>query len=110
MPQKKALVVRGGWDGHEPVAATDVFIPFLEDNGYDVRVEESNEIYADAAVMAETDLILQSVTMSEISKEAFAGLRDAVIAGTGFAGWHGGIADSYRKNSDYLQLVGGQFA
>src|SRR5690606_37852027 len=58
----------------------------------------------------ETDLILQSVTMSEISREAFAGLRDAVIAGTGFAGWHGGIADSYRNNSDYLQLVGGQFA
>jgi type 1 glutamine amidotransferase len=110
MPAKKALVVRGGWDGHQPVAATELFIPFLEDNGFDVRVEESNEIYTDAAVMAETDLIVQSVTMSEISREAFEGLRDAVIAGTGLAGWHGGIADSYRNNSDYLQLVGGQFA
>ena len=26
------------------------------------------------------------------------------------AGWHGGIADSYRNSSDYLQLIGGQFA
>ena len=110
MPAKKALVVRGGWDGHQPIAATELFIPFLEESGFEVRVEESNEIYADKAVMDETDLILQSVTMSEISREAFQGLRDAVIAGTGFAGWHGGIADSYRNNSDYLQLVGGQFA
>ena len=110
MTGKKALIVRGGWDGHQPVAATDLFIPFLEESGFEVRIEESNEVYADPEVMAQTDLIVQSVTMSEISKEAFTGLRDAVIAGTGFAGWHGGIADSYRKSSDYLQLVGGQFA
>ena len=38
------------------------------------------------------------------------GLRAAVAAGTGLTGWHGGIADSYRASSDYLQLVGGQFA
>lgn len=110
MSSRKALVVRGGWDGHQPVAATELFIPFLEQHGFEVRIEESNEVYADAAAMAQTDLILQSVTMSEISREAFAGLRDAVIAGTGLAGWHGGIADSYRANSDYLQLIGGQFA
>jgi hypothetical protein len=33
-----------------------------------------------------------------------------VRAGTGFAGWHGGIADSFRNSPDYLQLVGGTFA
>lgn len=105
----RALIVRGGWAGHQPVETTDVFLPFLEGNGYDIRIEESNEIYADAAAMAEIDLIVQSVTMSEISGAAVKGLRDAVLAGTGFAGWHGGIVDSYRANSDYLQLVGGQF-
>ena len=31
-------------------------------------------------------------------------------AGTGFAGWHGGIADSFRNTADYLHLIGGQFA
>lgn len=107
---RQALVVRGGWDGHRPVEATELFLPFLRENGFAVRVEESNEIYADAEVMASTDLIVQSVTMSEISHEAFLGLRGAVEAGTGLAGWHGGIADSYRNNSDYLQLIGGQFA
>ena len=107
---KKALVVRGGWDGHHPVEATELFLPFLRDSGLDVRVEESNDVYADAAAMADVDLIVQSVTMSEISKEAFGGLRRAVEAGAGLAGWHGGIADSYRTSSDYLQLIGGQFA
>ena len=110
MNSRRALIVRGGWAGHQPVETTDLFVPFLEQNGYDVRIEESPEIYADAVAMAETDLIVQSVTMSEISGAAVQGLRDAVLAGTGLAGWHGGIVDSYRANSDYLQLVGGQFA
>ena len=48
--------------------------------------------------------------MSTIERDQVAGLRAAVEAGTGFTGWHGGIADSYRSSSDYLQLVGGQFA
>jgi type 1 glutamine amidotransferase len=107
---RRALVVRGGWDGHVPVAATELFIPFLEQEGFVVTVEESTEVYADEQRMAETDLIVQSVTMSTIAKEEFAGLERAVASGTGLAGWHGGIADSFRNTSDYLHLVGGQFA
>ena len=110
MTARRALVVRGGWEGHRPVEATELFIPFLESHGFDVRVEESNEVYADEESMAATDLVVQCVTMSDISREAFLGLRGAVERGTGLAGWHGGIADSYRSNSDYLQLIGGQFA
>ena len=107
---KSALVVRGGWDGHQPVEATELFIPFLEQNGFTVRVEESPAVYADADAMAGVDLIVQANTMNTIEKEEFEGLRAAVESGTGLAGWHGGIADSYRNNSDYLQLIGGQFA
>ncbi len=110
MSARRALIVRGGWEGHRPVEATDLFVPFLEREGFAVRIEESNEVYADAQVMDETDLILQCVTMSTISDEALKGLRSAVERGTGLAGWHGGIADSYRNSSDYLQLIGGQFA
>jgi type 1 glutamine amidotransferase len=109
-PTKRALVVRGGWDGHQPVEATELFLPFLRANGYDVRVEESPAVYVDAPYLSTVDLIVQSNTMSTIEAEEFAGLRAAIEAGAGFAGWHGGIADSYRNNSDYLQLVGGQFA
>lgn len=107
---KTALVVRGGWDGHQPVEATELFIPFLKDNGYDVRIEESTKIYADAEYLAGVDLIMQCMTMTTIEKDEFEGLRTAVENGTGMAGWHGGIADSYRNTSDYLHLIGGQFA
>ncbi len=107
---RQALIVRGGWDGHHPREATELFIPFLEEEGFAVRIEESPEIYTDAEVLAGVDLIVQSTTMSEASKEAVQGLRAAVEAGTGLAGWHGGIADSFRNSSDYLHLVGGQFA
>ena len=110
MTIKTALIVRGGWDGHQPVEATELFIPHLEANGFTVRVEEGPAVYADAAYMATVDLIVQCNTMNVIEKDEFAGLRAAIEAGTGMAGWHGGIADSYRNNSDYLHLIGGQFA
>ncbi len=108
--RKHALVVRGGWDGHMPVETTALFIPFLEANGFDVRVEDGTAIYADADVMDTVDLIVQVVTMSTIEREEFAGLQRAVLNGAGMAGWHGGIADSYRDNADYLHMIGGQFA
>jgi hypothetical protein len=109
-PGRRALVVRGGWDGHQPVETTEEFIPFLERNGFEVRVEEGTAVYADAAYLATVDLIVQVNTMSTIEPEEFAGLQSAVLSGTGLAGWHGGIADSYRANADYLHMIGGQFA
>ena len=108
--QRRALIVRGGWEGHEPVQATDLFIPHLRDHGFDVQVADSPAPYADPELMAATDLIVQCMTMSTIEREQIAGLVSAVEAGTGLAGWHGGIADAYRNSADYLQLVGGQFA
>lgn len=108
--RKQALIVRGGWDGHQPVETTNSVIPFLEDNGFDVRVEESTTVYADAEAMASVDLIVQINTMSTIADDELAGLIAAVKSGTGLGGWHGGIADAYRNSADYLQMIGGQFA
>jgi type 1 glutamine amidotransferase len=107
---KKALVVRGGWDGHQPLEATELFIPFLEENGFEVRIEESTAVYADEQYLRTVDLIVQANTMTSIEGPEFEGLRAAIENGTGLAGWHGGIADSYRNTADYLQLIGGQFA
>ncbi len=107
---KRALVVRGGWDGHQPTEATELFIPFLAASGYSVRIEASPRVYADQNTMRTTDLIVQCNTMATIERDELEGLRGAIAAGTGMAGWHGGIADSYRNSSDYLHLIGGQFA
>ncbi|WP_128803928.1 MULTISPECIES: ThuA domain-containing protein [unclassified Streptomyces] len=110
MTSKQALIVRGGWEGHQPVQATELFLPFLERSGFTVRVEEKTDVYADADAMAGTDLVVQCISMSEITAEQLSGLTAAIEAGTGFTGWHGGIVDSFRASSDYLHLVGGQFA
>jgi type 1 glutamine amidotransferase len=106
---RRALIIRGGWAGHEPVEATDLFIPYLEEQGFAIRVEDSPAPYADAGLMAGIDLVVQCMTMSAIGREEVAGLIAAVESGTGLAGWHGGIADSYRASAEYLQLIGGQF-
>jgi type 1 glutamine amidotransferase len=106
---RQALVVRGGWDGHAPVETTDPFLPFLLERVFDVVVEDSLEVYADRSLMAGTDLVVQCWTMGEILPDELIGLRDAVAAGTGFAGWHGGVVDSFRQSPEYAQLVGGSF-
>src|SRR5690606_18275312 len=108
--RKQALIVRGGWAGHDPVRATEVFIPGLDGAGFNVDIEDSPEIYSDAAAMSRYNLIVQCLTLGSVTVDESAGLRDAVAAGAGFAGWHGGIIDSFRTSTDYLQLVGVQFA
>jgi uncharacterized protein len=107
---RRALVVRGGWEGHSPVEATERFIPFLEEQGFAVSVHEGPAIYADKELLAGTDLVLQCFTQGEATDEQVTNLADAVRAGTGLAGWHGGIVDSFRGSPDYLHLTGGQWA
>lgn len=99
-------MVRGGWEGHLPAEATELFIPFLRENSFEVTVSDSTESYLD---LDGTDLVLQCVSMGEISDEAVKCLEAAVRAGTGLAGWHGGIVDSFRGNVDYSFMTGGQF-
>lgn len=108
--QRRALVVRGGWPGHSPEAATDLFVPTLVEAGFDVVCESTLEAYADTDLMGDLDLVVQCWTMGEILPDELRGLRTAVASGTGFAGWHGGIVDSFRLATDYLQMVGAQFA
>lgn len=105
----KALVVRGGWEGHSPVAATDRYIAALRESGHKVTASETLDSYLDADTLAETDLIVQCWTMGIITAEQQAGLSAAVHAGTGFAGWHGGVIDAFRAEPAYQFMTGGQF-
>ena len=107
---KECLVVRGGWSGHDPIAATDLFIPGLREAGFFVDIEDTPEIYADRVAMSRYDLIVQCVTMGSATVDEVSGLRHTVAQGAGLAGWHGGLIDSFRPSTDYLQLVGAQFA
>jgi type 1 glutamine amidotransferase len=107
---RRALVVRGGWEGHVPVEATERFIPFLQEQGFDVSVHDDLDVYTDADELARTDLVLQCYTQGTATDDQVNGLSAAVVAGTGLAGWHGGIVDSFRASPDYLHLTGGQWA
>jgi type 1 glutamine amidotransferase len=106
---RRALVVRGGWEGHDPFATTELFTPFLKDSGFDVMLSDTLDAYCDEATMREVDLIVQCWTMGHLSAQQLAGLEASVRAGAGFAGWHGGIVDSFRDSAGYLQMTGGQF-
>lgn len=106
---KKALVVWGGWDGHTPEKSIQVFVPFLRAQGFEVRIESSVAVYADKEAMSGLDLVVQCVTMSTITPEQCKGLCDAVAAGTGFAGWHGGVIDSFRQETTYQFMTGAQW-
>jgi type 1 glutamine amidotransferase len=100
----EALVVRGGWDGHEPVACTDLFIPALE--GFNVTVADSLTAYEDLPPL---DLIVQCWTDGRLTPAQEDGLLNAIRGGTGFAGWHGGVVATAYENAGYQFMVGGRF-
>lgn len=106
---KKAMITWGGWSGHEPQQCAEIFERVLNEEGYDVEVYDTLDVYLDAAKMASYDLITPIWTMSTITKEQEKGLLETIKAGTGLAGWHGGMADSFRNNTEYQWMVGGQW-
>jgi uncharacterized protein len=105
---KRALIVAGGWEGHEPQQCAELFAGVLRNDGFDVTIINTLDVYLDPA-LRETDLIVPVWTQSEIGKEQLRGLLDAIAAGTGIAGWHGGMADSFRNSTEYQFMVGGQW-
>jgi len=106
---KSALIVWGGWEGHEPKQCVDIFVPFLKERGFKVEVSNTLDSYLDEVKMSSQDLIVQAWTMGTIKQEQEAGLLKAIRNGVGIAGWHGGLADSFRNNTDYQFMVGGQW-
>ncbi len=104
-----ALIVRGGWDGHEPVQTTDRVIPSLREKGFRIEVSGSLECYTDTALMRDVDLIVQCWTMGEITAEQKQHLLGAVSSGVGLSGWHGGLCDSFRNVPEYQFMTGGQW-
>jgi type 1 glutamine amidotransferase len=106
---KRALVVRGGWEGHVPVPASDRYAQVLGESGFEVTLSDSLDSYLDEAQLAATDLVVQCWTMGTMSSRQADGLSRAVRSGTGFAGWHGGIIDAFRGEPLYSLVTGGQF-
>ena len=106
---KKALMVWGGWDGHEPKQCVDIFAPILEEEGFEVTISDTLDAYKDQEMMQELSLVVPVWTMGSIEREQEQGLLAAVQGGVGIAGWHGGMGDAFRNNTEYQFMVGGQW-
>ena len=108
MAKKSALIVWGGWEGHTPERSATVVRGILEAHDFNVRVETSTTAYADPAIH-NLNLIVPMITMSEIGKEEVANLCAAVKSGVGMGGFHGTMCDSFRKETEYQFMTGGQW-
>ncbi len=106
---RSALLVWGGWEGHAPKKCAEIFAPLLEQEGYAVEVSDTLDSYLDTTKMQPLSLIVQVWTMGTITGDQEKGLLAAIRSGVGFAGWHGGMADSFRNNTEYQFMVGGQW-
>lgn len=102
-------MVWGGWEGHEPKQCADIFAPILREKGFDVEVSDTLDSYLNKEKMMGLSLVVPIWTMGVITREQEAGLLEAVKSGVGIAGWHGGMADSFRNSTEYQWMVGGQW-
>jgi uncharacterized protein len=108
MSGRDALIVWGGWAGHEPEQCARVVAAMLENEGFQVRSENTTEAFADPAIR-DLSLIVPIVTASTIEKQELDNLCAAVESGVGLAGYHGGMGDAFRKEPAYQFMCGGQF-
>ena len=106
---RKALIVWGGWDGHQPKEVGEIFAGILREENFEVTVSDTLDAYKDEELMAQLDLIVPVWTMGEITQEQLRPLLDTVQAGCGIAGCHGGMGDSFRNEVEYQYMVGGQW-
>ncbi|MBB3178531.1 ThuA domain-containing protein [Variovorax sp. Sphag1AA] len=105
---REAMIVWGGWMGHEPDQAAKIVSDLLTKRGFKVRVETSTKAFADPAI-AHLSLIVPIITMSKIEKDELTNLTAAVREGVGLAGFHGGMCDAFRDAVDYQFMTGGQW-
>ena len=110
MSEKRALIVWGGWDGHEPEAVAGLFRRILEAEGFEVTVADALDRFADEELVLKQTLLIPVWTMGEIAAKA----RDVVLKavsehGIGLAGCHGGMCDAFRVDTEWQFMTGGQW-
>jgi len=106
---KKALIVKGGWDGHEPGPVSELLDKALRAHGVQVHVSDTLDAFKDASLMKDLALIVPVWTMGSIERDQLEPFLAAVQGGTGVAGVHGGMGDAFRTQTEYQFMVGGQW-
>jgi type 1 glutamine amidotransferase len=106
---KKALILKGGWNGHEPDLVSERFKGLLVPEGFEVNITDTLETLADLDMLMGLDLIVACWTMGTIEREYSKNVAKAVGAGVGLAGCHGGMCDSFRQDTEWQFMTGGQW-
>jgi uncharacterized protein len=106
---KKALVVWGGLELHEPEAGALIVRDILVGEGFDVTVTNDYTALGGADV-GSFDLIVPQITGGELDRENSIRFCAAIEAGTGLAAFHHGIATTFPGNARMRFLGGCTFA
>jgi len=106
---KKALILCGGWDGHEPELVSKRFKRLLTNEGFEVEVADDLDVLLDLERIMELDLIVACWTMAKMTGEQSLNVSKAVGSGVGLAGCHGGMCDAFRENTEWQFITGGQW-
>ena len=105
---RSALIVYGGWAGHDPEECAAIYRRWLHEDGFSVRMATETSAFADPSIH-DLSLIIPIFTMSKIEPAEVENLTKAVASGVGLAGHHGGMSDAFREAVDYQFMVGGQW-
>ena len=107
--KRRALLLVGGWDGHQPEQVAQRFKIFLEANGFSVRLERDLAILQDREYLFSLDLFVPIWTMGTFESKETNHLSDAIASGVGVAGCHGGMCDAFRTNVLWQFIMGGNW-
>lgn len=106
---KNALIVWGGWDGHEPEQVAHIIKGELEKNDFKVEISDTLDSFKDVDKLKALDLIVPIWTMGSIEKEQLQSVTEAVREGAGIGGVHGGMCDAFRQSTEWQYMTGGQW-
>lgn len=106
---KNVLIFRGGWDGHNPIETSDIIAKQLRAAGVHVDIHDTQSCLLDPDLKTKYNLIVPVWTMGKIEQAEERALLDAVKSGVSCGGWHGGMGDAFRNNTEYQFMVGGQW-
>ena len=108
LEDKNVLVVWGGYKPHQPKLFAKNIINWLKKEKANIHESNNLNVYSNYDSLIKFDLIIQSVTMMNLSSKQEKNLTNAVKNGVGIAGSHGGLGDSFRNNTAYQFMIGGQ--
>lgn len=106
---KSALIVYGGWEGHQPKEVARLLHNELVLAGFTVELADTLDAFRDIEKLKPLSLIVPVWTMGTIQREQLTPLLEAVRGGVGIAGCHGGMGDAFRNETEYQFMTGGQW-